>query len=110
MISPSLITPTPFHLNRATSAFSLIEARGPESRGGGIGKEAARVREFDVARLQFRHGLPHGFGIFDFEGDEAVAALEIRVADQRVEGGVVAGEFRIAPPANVRKGAEARCR
>jgi hypothetical protein len=42
-----------------------------------------------VARLQFRHGLAHAFGIFDLERDEAVVALAIGVADQRVEGRVV---------------------
>jgi hypothetical protein len=43
---------------------------------------AACVREFGAARFQFRHGLVHAFGIFDLEGDEAVATMEIPVADQ----------------------------
>jgi hypothetical protein len=54
------------------------------------------LREFGVARFQFRHELAHALGIFDFEGDEAVPALAIRVADQRVEGSVVARVFRVA--------------
>ena len=77
-------------------APELLQGVGPERRGGGIGEEAARVREFGVARFQFRHGLAHALGIFDLEGDEAVAALAIRVADQRVEGRVVGREFRVA--------------
>ena len=70
---------------------------GQASRGGGIGEEAARFRELLVARLQFRHGLAHALGIFELEGDEAVAPLGMRVADQRVKGGVIPREFRIAP-------------
>ena len=45
-------------------ALALLQRVGPERRGGGIGKEAARVREFGVTRFQFRHGLAHAFGIF----------------------------------------------
>jgi hypothetical protein len=60
-------------------APELLQRVGPERRGGGIGKEAARVREFGVARFQFRHGLAHALGKFDLEGDEAVAALAIRI-------------------------------
>jgi hypothetical protein len=82
-------------------APELLQRVGPESRGGGIGKEVAPFREFGVARFQFRHGLAHALGIFDFEGDEAVPPLEIRVAEQRVEGGKVAREFRIAAACNV---------
>jgi len=49
-----------------------------------------------VARFQFRHGLAHALGVFDLEGDEAVAALAIGIADQRVKSGIVARVFRIA--------------
>jgi hypothetical protein len=37
---------------------------------------AACVREFSAARFQFRHALAHAFGIFDLEGDEAVATMD----------------------------------
>ena len=74
-------------------APDLLQWAGPERRGGGIGEEAACLREFGVARFQFRHGLAHALGKFDLEGDEAVAALAIRVADQRVEGGIIARVF-----------------
>ncbi len=77
-------------------APELLQRVGPESRGGGIGKEAARFREFVVAWFKFRHRLTHAFGIFDFEGDEARAAREIRITDQRVEGRVVGREFWVA--------------
>jgi hypothetical protein len=77
-------------------APELLQRVGTESRGGGLGKEVARVRELVVARLQFRHGLAHALGIFDLEGDEAVPAMAIRVADQRVEGRVIGCEFWIA--------------
>jgi hypothetical protein len=77
-------------------APELLWGIDPETRGGGIGKEAARVREFGVARFQFRHGLAHAFGKFDLEGDEAVPPMAIRVADQSVEGGKIGREFRIA--------------
>ena len=77
-------------------APELLQRVGPEGRGGGIRKEAACVREFVVAWFQFWHRLAHAFGIFDFEGDEAVAALDIRIADQRVEGGIVGREFWVA--------------
>ena len=82
-------------LSEEMFAPELLQRVGPEG-GGVIGKEAARVREFGVARLQFRHGLTHAFGIFDFEGDEAVTAADIRITDQGVEGRVVARELRIA--------------
>jgi hypothetical protein len=49
-----------------------------------------------VAGFQFRHGLAHALGIFDFKGDEAVAPLAIRVADQCVESRVVSREFWVA--------------
>ena len=77
-------------------APELLQRVGPERRGGGVDIEVARVREFGVARLQFRQGLAHAFGIFDLEGDEAVAALAIGVADQRVERRVVARVFWVA--------------
>ena len=77
-------------------APELLQRVGPERRGGGIGEEAACVREFVVARFQFRHGLAHALGIFDLEGDEAGAALAIGIADQGVEGGVVGRELRVA--------------
>jgi energy-coupling factor transporter ATP-binding protein EcfA2 len=83
-------------LGKEMFAPELLQRVSSERRGGGIDEEAACVREVVVAWFQFRHGLAHALGIFDLEGDEAVAAREIRVADQRVEGGVVAGEFRIA--------------
>ena len=50
-----------------------------------LAKEAARVRKFIVARFQFRHGLAHALRIFELEGDEAVAAMAIRVTDQGVK-------------------------
>jgi hypothetical protein len=76
----------------------LLQRVGPESRDGGSGQEAARVRELVVTRLQLRHGLARALGIFELEGDEAVPALDIGVANQGVEGGVVACEFWIAAP------------
>jgi hypothetical protein len=38
----------------------------------------------------------HAFEILDLKGDEAVAALGMRVADQGVEGGVIARIFWVA--------------
>jgi len=78
-------------------APELLQRAGPECHGGGIGEEAARGRELGVARFQFRHGLAHALRIFDLEGDEAVAAMAIRVTDQRVESRVVGREFWVAP-------------
>src|ERR1700730_10537635 len=81
---------------RGMFAPELLQRVGPERRGGGVGKKAARLREFSVARFQFRHGLAHALGIFDLEGDEAVTALAIGIADQGVEGGMIAREFWVA--------------
>jgi hypothetical protein len=78
-------------------APELLQRVGPQCRGGGIGKVAACFRKIVVARLQFRHGLAHALGLFDFEGDEAVPALAIGIADQGVEGGVIARELWVAP-------------
>ena len=80
------------------SSFIVLPTRcaAAPSEKPSVWKEVARVREFGVARLQFRHGLAHALGIFDLKGDEAVAAMDIRVADQRVEGRKIAREFRVA--------------
>ena len=35
------------------------------------------------------------------KGDEAVAAMEIRIVDQRVKGSIIARELRLAPAREV---------
>src|ERR1700736_703425 len=85
-----------YALGEEMFAPELLQRVGPERRGGGLGEEAACVREIGVAPFQIPHGLAHALGIFYLEGDETVTAMEIRVAEQRVEGGKVAREFQIA--------------